>query len=275
MSTVPTTGGLVKNGTGTLTLSALNTYVGNTTVNAGGLALADNAQLKFVIGTNGVNNSVGGSGTATFNGDFLIDTTAANLTAGNSWTLVNVGTLSETFTSSFTVIGFTENADVWTRLDGGNTWTFSEATGVLTVAAGGAYDTWASANGLTGANNGPGQDPDADGIKNLLEFVLSGNPLASSTSVLPSLVLTPTNFVYTFTRRDDSEAEAALQFQWGTTLASWPNSLTIGAGSAPADGNGVTIGVAENGSAPDTITVTVPRTNEVGGKLFGRVQAVK
>jgi hypothetical protein len=93
--------------------------------------------------------------------------------------------------------------------------------------------------------------------------------------VLPALTTDATNFIYTFNRADESEAEVALKFQWGTTLASWPNSVTVGPVSTAADGNGVVVTVAENGSSPDTITITVPRINAVAGKLFGRVQAVK
>jgi len=43
-----------------------------------------------------------------------------------------------------------------------------------------AYDTWASAAGLTsGTNDGPTADPDGDGASNLREFAFGGNPLSS------------------------------------------------------------------------------------------------
>lgn len=183
LAPAPTSGGLTKEGNGNLTLNALNTYTGHTTVNAGTLTLADNAQLKFVPKANGITNSVRGSGTATFHGDFLIDTSAADPTSGNQWTLVNAATLTESFSDTFTVIGFTENANVWTKTDGEKTWTFSEATGVLSLSSGAAYDQWAAAKGLTkGVNDGKSQDPDNDGTTNLGEFALDGNPLSAASS---------------------------------------------------------------------------------------------
>ncbi|MFM7182185.1 MAG: hypothetical protein ACKO2G_12070, partial [Verrucomicrobiales bacterium] len=40
------------------------------------------------------------------------------------------------------------------------------------------YDSWATAKGLTGANNGKGDDPDNDGRNNLAEFAFDGDPLS-------------------------------------------------------------------------------------------------
>lgn len=45
-----------------------------------------------------------------------------------------------------------------------------------------AYLTWAGENGITGL---PGDDQDGDGISNLMEFALLGNPLVRDESILP------------------------------------------------------------------------------------------
>ncbi|MFV0338680.1 MAG: hypothetical protein ACK5LK_10625 [Chthoniobacterales bacterium] len=122
-------------GTGTTTFTAINTYTGNTTVDAGTLALADNAGLTFNIGADGVNNMIGGTGAVTLDGDFTFDLSGADTTNGNQWLIVDVENLTEAFGSTFTVNGFTADGggDFWTYIDGGNTWTFVESTGILSL----------------------------------------------------------------------------------------------------------------------------------------------
>lgn len=120
--------------TGGLTLTGVNTYSGDTLINHGAFTLADNAALTFYIGANGVNNKVVGAGTnaAAFNGDFIFDLAGASLVDGNSWQIVDVGTLNESFSGTFFVQGFSETDNVWTN---GTGFSFSEATGLLSYTA--------------------------------------------------------------------------------------------------------------------------------------------
>lgn len=186
-------GGLTIAGTngGTLTLSAANTYTGDTVINAGSsLVLANTGQLAFALGANGVGTRLRGAGSATLEGTFVIDRSAAAIANGNTWQLVANSTLSESYGASFAVAGFTESGNVWTLVEGDNTWTFSEATGALTLQApvsGNPYTTWAAASGLDGVagrDPSPTADPDGDGLSNLLEYALDGDPLFSDGSLV-------------------------------------------------------------------------------------------
>ncbi len=49
----------------------------------------------------------------------------------------------------------------------------------LTVVPGTVYDDWATAKGLDGSNNGKMDDPDQDGLENIVEFGLDQEPLAA------------------------------------------------------------------------------------------------
>ena len=176
---------------------------------------------EFTPTTNGVTNNITGTGTLTLKGAFEIDLTGADATLGNSWTLVDVASLTETFDTSFSVTGFTETAGVWALADGPNEWKFTEATGELTYVAGsGGYTSWIggfAVGGLVAA----GDDFDNDGMDNLAEYALNGNPSVSDVSVMPTLDLTPTDFEFTYSRLDLSIADTVQSFEYGSTLDGW------------------------------------------------------
>jgi hypothetical protein len=259
---------------GSLTLSGLNTYTGNTTVPTGNtLVLADDAGLTFVLdGT--ASNKITGAGAVTIHGDFTIDTALADLTNGNTWTLVDVTTLAENFTSTFTLVGFTEVGvtGVHNKTDGLNTWSFNEGTGVLTLTspASSAYAAWI--DDFTVSDPAEGADPDYDGMKNLLEFVLNGNPSISDPTILPDLVVTATHYEFTFTRRDDSlSPETTQTFQYGTDLTGWTD-IVVPAASGTVGAASFTV---TDGTPADTVKVSIPKSLAPGGKLFGRLQVTK
>lgn len=271
---------------GTLTLTAANTYTGDTVVNAAGtFVLADNAQVRFVLGnTSGDSNDLTGAGTATLDGDFVIDTTAADTLATGSWTLENVTTLTGgAYGTTFSVVGFTDI--------GGNKWektvsptkkyTFDEATGILTLGPSASYSSWIASFGLTGGDALAGSDPDFDGIPNAVEMVLGGNPATGmDTALLPTieLVTDPTGtgpipagdyLLFTYRRSDLSvTAGVTADCQTDTDLVAPWTSAT----GAP----GVVIQVDDNftfsppaAANTDRVRVYVPRGANT--KLFGRL----
>jgi autotransporter-associated beta strand protein len=172
--------GLKKTGEGTLTLTAANIYTGDTTVIGGTLELTESAQLKFVLGaSSGVNNSLAGIGSVVLDGDFVIDTSAADALPSGSWTLVDVSTLTGPYGSSFSVIGFVDAGDQkWTKANGAKTYTFDETTGILSLVTGPGFSSWittAFANGtIPEGQRGPSDDFDNDGIRNLIEYAIAG-----------------------------------------------------------------------------------------------------
>ncbi|MBN8456903.1 MAG: autotransporter-associated beta strand repeat-containing protein [Verrucomicrobia bacterium] len=279
------TTGIAVNG-GTLTLSGINTYTGNTTVNNGtSLVLVDNAQLRFSIGaTSGATNGLSGAGSATLDGDFNIDTSladAAPLTSG-TWVLEN---LAAVYGGTFRVISgataWTASGDVWTKTTGGKNYSFDEATGVLTMTSSG-FESWAAAKGLTGADAAFDADPDKDGLDNGLEFVLGGepnpaNPGSNSASLLPTMEQSGGNMIFTFKRKDLSESGVALNFQWSEDLSfpSPANDVPVGAVDSTTDT--ITVDVTEDApdADTDTVVITVPAAKAAAGKIFGRLRAVK
>ena len=271
---------------GILTLSGINTYTGNTTVNNGtALTLADNAQLRFAIGaSSGANNSLSGAGSATLDGDFNIDTTLADAAplASGTWTLEAVAAV---YGGTFRVISgstaWTATGDVWTKTTGGKNYSFDEASGVLTMTSSG-FESWAAAKGLTGADAAFDADPDNDGLDNGLEFVLGGepnpaNPGSNSASLLPTMEQSGGNMIFTFKRKDISESGVALTFQWSTdlTFPSPANDVPVGAADSTTDTIAVDVTEDLPDADTDTIVITVPAAKAAGGKVFGRLRAVK
>lgn len=237
-------GGLTKNGAGSLAFSAANTYTGDTRVTGGTLtltagSLADAADVRL---SNGALLDLAFSGTDTID-QFYIDGVAQ---AAGSW-----GSLTSAATNKTARI---------------------TSDGILNVTTGPAaatgYAAWAAlpVNGLTaGVNDGPTQDPDGDGIANLTEFVLNGNPSQNSAAILPAATVSPATLTLTFKRRDDAEPGTTVILQHSTDLQNWTD-VTIG----PVSSGSLT--VTENGAAADDIVVTLPRNGAV--RQYARLKTI-
>jgi hypothetical protein len=136
------------------------------------------------------------------------------------------------------------------------------------------YLVWAAnpAFGLTpGVNDGFTQDAENDGIPNGLEWILGGNPsLRDSASLLTTTRPPGGGLVITFTREPDSIATADLAVEYDADLAAPWASVAIGASSSGPDANGVTVNIDTN-STPHRVTVTIPASNAVNGRIFSRL----
>jgi autotransporter-associated beta strand protein len=200
--------------------------------------------------------------------DKLVSTGAIDLTGAE----LLVSELAGGFTApSYVIAEGTSVVGTFDTVSAGYNVSYTPTQVILTKVAAAGYDSWKTlpANGLTaGVNDGLNDDPDFDGISNLLEFVLGGIPAgtgAADPSILPTQSLTPTALVLEFDRDELSDGDVTLKVQWSTDLATWgsPDEVAIGGASA-----GI-VTVTENGAAPDTIEVAIPRGTNT--KLFARV----
>jgi autotransporter-associated beta strand protein len=315
---------LVKIGTGTLTLTGVNTHGGDTEVSEGTLTLSGSGSIAassnyIVNGTLDVSATPSGllavavgktlSGSGTVAGGVTVSGTVAP--GGNSSGTLSTSSVTLTGTYACEITGtacdvlavtgdFTTGATTRLEVTGtptANRYVIATYTGSLgslafadspvlpggydlqvdlankqllivkTAATNSPYATWTvSENLVAGVNDGVTQDPDGDGTPNILEFVLGGDPLAADAYLSPVVTLTADHFIFTFNRSDASEQEVALDFQSGSDLATW-TEVAIGATSAGS------VGVVENGDAPDTVTVTLARSNQAGALLLCRLKA--
>jgi autotransporter-associated beta strand protein len=219
---------------GILATSGANTYSGDTTVNGGTLIVNGSSIPDFGV------LSIAASAVVNVTGNEMVSELNLN------------GVKQAAGTYGATGSGATNIDDV-----------HFAGTGVITVIEG--YAAWKidPANGLTaGVNDGAAQDPDQDGISNLLEYALGGAPLGSSQSILPQGAVTGGNLVFTFKRSDASEIDTTQVVQYGSDLAGWTD-VNIGAASA-----GV-VTIVENADAEDDVTVTIPMGANT--KLFARL----
>lgn len=284
---------------GSLTLSGASTYSGATTVNGGTLTLANatgsatgssavtvksgaslsgtgsasgattiEAGATLTPGTTAAGTLTLASATLAGAGEFQLDaTTCGTLTVTGTLTIsagatINLSTLNTPTAPSYTLLSYgTLSGSLPTITGVPSGYTVDTATsGVvkLVQSGGGGFASWAASYpGLTDAT--PNGDPDHDGISNLLEYVIGGDPRAASTQFLPTQAIVGSNLVISYKRSDASELDTTQVGQWSATLAnlSWANVTPVL--------------VNENGSAPDDMTITIPKSNAVLGKLFGRL----
>jgi fibronectin-binding autotransporter adhesin len=146
-----------KLGPNTLTFSGVNTYTGDTSVKAGTFVIADGGALNgggstnvaseatfsllgnylFNIGENGNSNQISGPGALNLNGILHLNLSTAALSEGNKWNLITAtGSIDWNGLQVTSTAGdFTRSGELWTLDADGNSWTFNQADGILSLTA--------------------------------------------------------------------------------------------------------------------------------------------
>lgn len=295
---------LVKNGAGVMRITGIDTISGATEVNAGRLIIDGTHNTSDT--TVAVGATLSGSGSVkalTVAGTVAPGASAGTLTAAGNVTLtgtyaceldgVNADKLAITGDLTLTgstlavttlVGGATQPSYVIATYTGARTGNFVTTTGLtgyvvqyddankqvlLVQSSGTGYNAWATSKGLTGGDALPDADPDHDGVKNLMEYVINGNPNGSSTAALPTQSYSGANLLFHYLRNDDSKSDTTQTVQWSTNLTSW-NDISIPTASAGA------VTIVENTTSPDDVTVSIPLSNAgSGGKLFVRLKVTQ
>jgi hypothetical protein len=149
--------------------------------------------------------------------------------------------------------------------------------------AGAAYQAWVQsiftpAQALDPSISGPVADPNKDGIPNLIEFVLGGNPATGQNpSLLPAMALVsnpggtvPNGEYFRFTyRRVPAAASLNPGMEFSSSLAGTWTPATGAQGVVEV----VTPNFYASPTAADRVEVHVPRaTHTANGKFFGRLR---
>ncbi|QTN32882.1 cadherin-like beta sandwich domain-containing protein [Akkermansiaceae bacterium] len=110
----------------------------------------------------------------------------------------------------------------------------------------------------------PLADSDADGIGNIIESALGGDPSTNSADILPSAVRNGSQLTFSFHRREDALTESVLSFQFSTDLRAW-EEIDLNNPSDPR----LTLGpTTPQGLRPVSITLPAPAS----GSFFSRVK---
>ena len=298
-------GALIKTGPGTLLADGVNlTYTGNTTISEGTLALSGNSAITGATSITTIasgatldvqattssthtvttNQAITGNGTIQGNldlqGSYLVDISgpsASHLTVNGNLDLTNAlidffelptGVTQPVYIiATYQTLTGAETLQTTGLPDGYTLDTnYNSANQIAIVGTPPGYYAWAGTKNLTGDDSLPTADPDADGIPNLLEFVLGGEPLTSDNTILPQVALIEDEIRFTFQRSDESESPVTTQtFQWSTDLETW-NDIPLSPTPGPE------ISISENAAALDDITITLPSNLAPDGQIFGRLR---
>ena len=266
-------GGITKSGTGTLTLSGNNTYLGGTTLNSGTIILGNNSALgtgTLTLGGNGtlqsnnnsrsVNNAIAtGGNTLTISG--IYNLILGGAISGNG-SLTKAGTSTLTLSGANTYLGGT-TLNSGTIILGNNS---ALGTGTLTLGGNGTIQSNSDSRSVSNAIATGGSILTVSGVSNLaLSGVISGAGAltANMTADADTLTLSGTNTYSGGTTL--SKGTIIL----GNNAALGTGALTLGgAGTLQSDNDSRSVGNAID-TGGNSLTVSGASNLVLGGVISG------
>jgi autotransporter-associated beta strand protein len=289
---------------GVTKLTANGAVIGNSSTTAdstltltGGGTFAGVIQDSVASGTRKVNLALNGSGQTlvltganTYTGDTMVDAGTLSIASPN---LADASMVSLATSGSVLRLEFNETAgdvsDTVKKLFIGGVQVAAgvygatgsgaaiiddvhfAGSGTLTVTSGpsvAGFDSWIGDNYPLLSDKTPAGDPDQDGIENVLEYVLAGDPSHADLAILPDPAVSATHYLFAFTRRESSALDTTQVFQYGSNLSGWTD-VNITAPTGPEVNVGAAVGDLQS------VTISIPKSAAVAGKLFGRLKVSK